>query len=172
MWGELQHPGANHVLPAVDVGFVGPGPSFFVSVLRKFYFKWPVPGRRLSTWIQVFPLSQPSLHLHVLTPPAASLVSCAIFFSALLASLFSLPAVYFNSQGRLLCSPSNSMLPPTAELRGAPFFPHVSCISCCLDALLKQLTYRINVYFETAYATRGTRCQLFCADVFSFKFYK
>lgn len=49
----------------------------------KVYFKWPVPGRRLSTWIQVFPLSQPSLHLHVLTPPAASLVSCAIFFSSL-----------------------------------------------------------------------------------------
>lgn len=55
----------------------------FVSALGKFYFKWPVPGRRLSTWIQVFPLSQPSLHLHVLTPPAASLVSCAIFFSSL-----------------------------------------------------------------------------------------
>lgn len=57
-------------------------PPFCLGV-QKVYFKWPVPGRRLSTWIQVFPLSQPSLHLHVLTPPAASLVSCAIFFSSL-----------------------------------------------------------------------------------------
>lgn len=75
--------GASYMLPAEVFRFMENSLPRFRLGIPKVYFNWPVPGRRLSTWIQVFPLSQPSLHLHVLTPPAASLVSCAIFFSSL-----------------------------------------------------------------------------------------